>query len=201
MVLVYADTDIANLALSHIGGGTITDLDERTKEARLVKRFFEIARLASLEKYDWSFARKHRILADSDSYPTGEWVYAYDLPLDCVAPRLILPELAQGERNPFTVEASDDGARKILMTDISEATLKYTFDQKNNHMFTPNFVSHFSHRLASLIAYNQTKKTGLLQAQIGLANDASDTAQGVDANVNQQEKPQPDAAWITARNS
>jgi len=51
-------TDIANLALSLIGGSTITTIDDPTAQARACKKWFDTARDEALASHPWNFAIK-----------------------------------------------------------------------------------------------------------------------------------------------
>ena len=194
-------TDIANLALSHAKSKTIQDLDkDNSTSAILARQFFSAARLASLEAYDWSFARRFRVLASSAEEPEDNWLYAYVLPADCVAPRWVVdPTDSTNNSVPYVVAASDSGRESILLTNQPSAKLRYTFDQINPHMYTPNFVISLSHRLAAYIAFAETGKASIRDAQIVLAEAAEKRARGADANTNRRDKKAPDVDWIKER--
>ena len=68
-------TEIANLALSHLGvGKEIGNLDtEKTEEAVAMRRFYESARDATLRDFPWPFATRMVALALVASPPTQWW--------------------------------------------------------------------------------------------------------------------------------
>ena len=81
-------TDICNMALNHIGKGTITSLHEDTEEARTCKVHYDLQRKVLLRSYNWSFALKTAELAQIDTTVPG-WDYVYAYPNDCVMARKI----------------------------------------------------------------------------------------------------------------
>ena len=196
------NTDIANMALGHIGGGRIDNVDQdRSSDAALVRTYFDVARRAELETYDWSFARRFQALPEDTQDAVGQWQYAYIIPADCLAARRLQKDrtIYSEQRIPYELAASDDGVRLLLMTNMPEAVLRYTFDQKNVATFTTNFVMALSHRLAAYIGYAKTKKANVQQTQFGLAAVSRRVAQGLDANAAQVDKPPPLADWTLAR--
>ena len=200
--MVTSKTEIANLALSHAKSRLITDLRMDTSpQARLANQFYLPALEAALEAYDWSFARRFAKLAASGEEPQTNWSYSYVLPEDCIAPRWILSASDPNDnRTPFTVVASPPpGQQRLLQTNRADAELRYTFRQEQVVMYTPNFVISLSHRLAAYIAFAQTGKASIRDAQLEQAFIAERIAKGADANANQKDEPPPDADWIQER--
>ncbi|TCA47712.1 hypothetical protein E0J16_27545 [Rhizobium pisi] len=78
---------ICNLALASIGKDSINALSEPTVEAPACNRLFAPARDALLQAYPWRFAGRTRSLAEIENDRPGEWAYAYDRPVDCLAIR------------------------------------------------------------------------------------------------------------------
>ena len=201
MVMHEGATEIANLALSHAKSKLIDDLRMDTSpQARLARQFYDPALEAALEAYDWSFARRFAKLAASGEEPQTNWSYSYVLPEDCIAPRWILSASDPNDnRTPFTVVASAGGQQRLLQTNRADAELRYTFRQFQTTMYTPNFVISLSHRLAAYIAFAQTGKASIRDAQLEQAFIAERIAKGADANANQKDEPPPDADWIQER--
>ena len=196
-------TDIANLALGHVGQGSISSLEvDKSSIADLLRRYFELTRQIELETYDWSFARRVQALATAIDGPIGSWLFSYVMPADVLAVR----GLQQGDTVPdpdspipYELVASKDGRNVFLHTDQPDAVLRYTFDQANIAVFTTNFIMAWSHRLASYIAYVTSKKVNIRDAQLGLAEVHRQLAQGLDGNASSKPKPELSAEWHRAR--
>jgi hypothetical protein len=152
-------TEIANLALSHLGiGKDISDLDaERSQEARAIRRVWHVALKEVLRDYDWPFASKTLTLAEIEEDPTEEWAYAYVYPSDCVKFRRILSgnrNETQDSRIPYRV-VQHDGAT-ALYTDMELAQGEYTVLVDQTGYYPPDFVMAFSFKLAFLVAAQLT---------------------------------------------
>ena len=192
---MQTNTDIANMALTYVGAGLLTNIeDDRTPEGKLARTFFDISRQAELEVFDWSFARRFQILATAPGpSPDVRFSGVYLLPVDCLAPRNIEP-LNSKAPIPYQVAQSDTGQRLIL-TSQPLPTLRYTFDQEDPGAFTTNFTLALSHRLASYIAYARTNKQSLRESELFLAKEARLLAQANDGNTSQEPEGPPPAEW------
>lgn len=153
---------IANLALSNIGAkSSIESLTENSAEAQECNLWYDVALELALEAYDWSFARTRLTLAThSDDPPDGVWEYRYQYPSDCVKLRsLVNPLGPDADPVPFTVETSEDGLTKSILTDLDDAVAVYTRLQTQTSMFSLYFVFTLAAALAHLIAFTLTGKT------------------------------------------
>jgi hypothetical protein len=75
-----ARIDIVNIALTMLGADTITSLEDETPEARIMKTHYYIARDATLEAYEWSFAIDRFSPAQEVDAPAFGWSYQFPLP-------------------------------------------------------------------------------------------------------------------------
>lgn len=160
---------IANLALSHIGAdSTIEAFTEATAEANVCDLWYDFSRTAVLEGYDWNFARKRITLAThSDAAPDGVWGYRYQYPADCIIARSVCnPAGSDADAVPFSVEQSDNGETKTILTDMEDAILLYTWDQELTDTYSTHFVMALSYRLASHIAFSLTGKSSLQDSML-----------------------------------
>lgn len=216
MALLSA-VDIGRMALSHLGTRTnIQALSEASTEAKAINRWYNPARKATLEAFDWDFARKRQILSmHGDAPPSGVWAYRYQYPSDCLAPRYIvnpvqvipnqrvgfIHEISRvlgtaGNAVPYEVE--DSNGTKSIMTNLEDAVLVYTFDQTAVSSFSNLFVLAFSHQLASLTAIELTGKASKQASELNLFFGLIRNAAATNANQEQRE-PQRDAVWIRGR--
>ena len=85
--------------------------------------------------------------------PSWSWAYAYARPAQCLRALAVLPETACGtERgHDFETEATDTGAQ-IILTNLAEATLRYTAQVLDPTKFSPLFVDALGWLLASYLA-------------------------------------------------
>ena len=75
------ETDLCNMALSHIGEGLITSLDDDNETARICNQYYHHARRLVLSQYMWGFARRVEPLANIqvETY-TGGYRHTYLYP-------------------------------------------------------------------------------------------------------------------------
>lgn len=159
--MAASTTEIANLALSHLGvGKEIAALDtERSEEARACRAFYETARDEMLRGWPWPFARKFAEPTLVDEDPTDEWAYSYRMPSDCLFVRRIL----SGDRNDsrqtriaYSIGYDPDGLA-LIYTDQDDPTIEYTVKVTDVTKFAPDFVMALSYRLAAYVAPRLTK--------------------------------------------
>ncbi len=151
--MATTEADIANMALSRIGIKAFIDsLTDEGTEAEACALWYEHARDATLEAFEWAFAKQHATLALITDGERSGWAYAYELPAGCIAPR----RLYAGERDPsstaripFELEANDAGDGKILLTDLEDAELIYTQRIETVPAFPASFVDALAWRLAA----------------------------------------------------
>lgn len=101
--MAASTTEIANLALSHLGQGAVIISalsSDTTREGKACRTFYPRARVETLKAYPWACAKKQATLTLVETFAATaerEWLYSYRLPTDCLLPRRILWE---GVRNP-----------------------------------------------------------------------------------------------------
>lgn len=199
MVATISPTAIANMALSHIGKGTIEDIDlEQSAEAKACSLWYGFSHQQALRAHDWSFARKRIALATHNDAAPDDWAYRYQYPADCLALRHLINPLGRtAAAIPFKVEISDDGTKSIL-TDLEQASALYTFNQQTTSLFSPFFTEMFSFLLAHHIAFGLTGKRDLRSDMFTIYRSMKEQAPAYDANEGIQDDPR-EAPWIEAR--
>ena len=164
--MTTSKVSIVNMAFSNLGArAKIESFDEQTPEGRQARLWYDVARKATLEAGDWTFARKRAALAlDDTDAPLKEWTFRYVYPADCLRARYLEnPYDPQGNPIPFRIETAETATDKTILTDLDEAVLVYTFDQVHPEMFSNSFVDAFAYRLASHFAMPITGKSQLKQ--------------------------------------
>ncbi len=156
----FTDTEIANFTLAHLGSTVqIAALDtENSKEARILRAFWDIAYKKALKDFNWPFSKKTadlNLITDSSdtTHPTSVWTYQYGYPADCLKIRRIV----SGERFDsadsqvkFELAYGDTGT--VVYTDQDEAQVEYTKDVDDTSRWPDDFVMAHSYYLAHLCA-------------------------------------------------
>lgn len=181
-------TEICNFALSHIGvGKDISNVDtESSEEARACRRFYDLARDATLRDFPWPFATKIVSLSLLQTF-TGsnneEYTYSYRYPSDCVDVRRIKSTIRNDSRQSReTHRILKDSSARIIYTDKEDAQLEYTERVKDPSFYPPDFQLALSYRLAVYIAPRlakgdpfklKTDAMNMYEAEISRAKAAS----------------------------
>lgn len=78
-------TEIANLALRHLGTGKrISDFDnDDSEEAKVMRDLFDHWMGMVLRGYNWNFAKVYQNVEPIIVYPNQAWKFAYRMPSDC----------------------------------------------------------------------------------------------------------------------
>ena len=155
-----SSTEISNLAISHLGvGKEISDLNtEKSEEARVCRRFYNIARDQTLRDHSWPFARREVSLSLIESFTSidSEWDYLYRYPADAIKLLRIVPQNV-GNRNPsrqarIPYKIAGDSSARTLYCDEEGAKVEYIQRVTDEGFYPSDFEMAFSFRLSMLIA-------------------------------------------------
>lgn len=196
------ETDIGNLALGFLGTTkTIASLDERTEEARAIKRHFDTDRDAVLAAFPWPFTTRFRDVELVEENPTIEWLYSYRKPVGAILCRRIVSgnaNEASDQRIPFRVASDDTG--ELIYTNFPDAQMEFTWKIETVSRFSAKFVNAFARKLASSIAPQVMGGDPYKQGERNYALYLSDIASAADAALNEEQPaPDPEAEWIRVR--
>lgn len=210
---VLSKVVIGNMALSNLGAkANIESFTENSAEARAINLWYNQSRQEILEQHDWSFAmRRLTLTSHSDVPPDGVWAYRYQYPNDCLRARELVNtttvheaivrgvpvSYVQPDAIPYSIEISTDGTLSIL-TDLSNAILRYTFDQENPTLYPRRFTRALAYLLSYHIAIALTGRTDLKDKMYALYSQHIDMAAADDANQDVERAPR-DAIWIRGR--
>ena len=200
MPIGFDKVTICNMSLSNVGSkSTIEDIDEASVGARICKLWYDAARFATLEVYNWSFARKSEVLTThSVAAPLKRWKFRYQWPDDCVMPRLIENPLGpEADAVAFEVEDAGDDTSSIV-TNQEQATLLYTYNLETTSRFSTHFVLMHSVRLGMLINFELTGKTSIYDRLVRRFDKLTNDAPATDASGRVPQKER-DAKWIRDR--
>lgn len=201
--MAQSDTEIANLALGHLGvGKEIANLTtESSAEATACRRYFEQARRQTLRDFPWPFASKIAALSLIEEDPNDEWDYSYRYPSDCLRILKILSDVrtdTPDSRIPY--KESFDSTGKLIFTDRETPDIEYTADVTNVAVYPDDFVMAMSLRLAAYIAPSISggDPFGMRKGALELYVYELSRAQ---ANIQneQQPDPEPDSIFIRTR--
>lgn len=163
MASSYTKTEIANLAIAHVGGnGIATFGSEETEEGVQVNRWYDFALDETLKAMKPRSAEKRAALTQDATAPAFNFSYRYQLPTDYVD-LLEVNDRYAWERNwPYAIE---DG---YVLSNDATCEIRYIFRQENEAQYEPDFAIALSHCLASKIARRLTGRPEDQQAQIEL---------------------------------
>ena len=165
--MAATDLAICNMALSRLGANLASSITSpTTKEETQCQAIFDNERDAVLEAHRWGFAEKIATLADSGDTPVG-WTYAYTMPSDCLAPRLIYNPNETGEESIYTHDhdravrsgkiefverIKSDLATRQIWCNLLAAKLIYTATVTDPNLFNAMFTDALADKLASGLA-------------------------------------------------
>jgi hypothetical protein len=201
--MAASDTEICNIALSHLGvGKEIANLEtENSNEANACRRFFDTARDATLRDFPWPFATKFADLSLVEETPNDEWAYSYRYPSDCVRLRRVLSGNrtdTPDTREPYKI--AQDASGLVIFCDKEDAEIEYTVREEDPILYPMDFVVAFSYRLAAMIAPRVTSgdryKLGPAAMQAYLIEISK--AESSSLNEEQADK-HPDSEFIRTR--
>lgn len=197
-------TEICNLSLGHLGvGKVISNIEtEKSEEANVCNRFYNITVRSLLRGFNYPFANKRDALALVEETPNTEWAFSYRHPSGNLELLRILSGIRNDNRDtrvPYKISQDTQGL--LIFTDEENAVAEYTFFETDPSRYPPDFTIAFSHRLAAFIAPTITDGDpfNLGPAQIQLFLATIKTAQA-NAIMEEQQEQTPESEFIRARN-
>lgn len=179
-----SDTELCNLALSHLGEAPIVSLNDDSKAARACALEYQPTLDALLREHRWNFAKDRATLSQLSAVPAFGWDHAYQLPSNF----LRVLEFNDTEIGDVISEEFDIEGQAIL-TDSDAVNLVFIKRITDTTLFDALFVRAFSLQLAINISapiLGTTNKTAELQslydARIG------PKARRIDANESRRRK-------------
>lgn len=176
--------DIYNGALLRIGENPVVSPDEENKAAETCNQFYDQAVEQVLSLHQWNCATARTTLARNSEPPAFGWLYAYNLPGDCVT------VISMQDKTKFVIEGRE------LLTDCETCSIKYIKTITDPNQFSPGVTECLILVLASKIApviKNDSKN--LLNSIIDqLHQIALPQARMIDAHENDASPP-PDG-WL-----
>ena len=196
-------TEIANIALSHLGvGKEVANLEtENSQEANAMRRFYDISREQVLRDFNWPFATKELALGLVETQPTTEWTYSYRYPADCLKLRRIFSGLRNDTRQsrvPFKLVRDTVG--RLIYTDMIDAFMEYTFAETDASRFTADFVQALAARMAAYAAPRLTSGDPFKMGERAYKLYVLEISRAQASAANEvQDEQKTDAEWINSR--
>jgi hypothetical protein len=153
MAIITSDVDICNLSLGYLKIEPIVSIETPTSnEEKVCAKYYDIARQATLESSDWSFATKRASVAVDTDTPAWGWLYqSGTLPSDFL--KLIGLYNENGDLYINTNNRYYSFEDNKIMTDITGPYyIKYIKDITSVAQFDRLFTINFSYILAIIMS-------------------------------------------------
>lgn len=139
-----AKVDIYNMAITLLGGKTVSSPTENTKNAIAISAIYEMTRLAELRKSPaWNFSILMAELAESATPPLFTKAHAYPLPTGFVAMCPPFPETNYNDRDWIIQNGM------IYTNYDAPLQIRYVSNIVDTTQFDPLFAKSFAARLAA----------------------------------------------------
>lgn len=194
-------TELANIALGHLGSALIQSLDENSPSAQHCRRMWDFVRDGLLRQKDWNFALDRATLSRLQVDPPFGYNAAYQLPSTC------LRVVEWNGQEAGTGEAQFDIESKMLLCNVEgdedtpRAELRFIRRVDNVNDWDASFNEAFSYKLAAAIAPAISTSAGLADSMNKLGEQVMLRAFGPD---NLETRPrvvlaQEGSGWMAAR--
>lgn len=221
-----SEVELCNLALSHIRGASINNLNEASVQAQNCKLKYPLLRDSLLSNAPWQFAHKVTTLALTQ-IESFNWAFTYQYPSDALRiNRLVLniQEIEQGG-SPAVSRLFDPQLRelpnqqvkyeirlapevndptksvKVITANEKELRVDYRARVTDPNLFDSEFYMCLSHLLASELA------VPVVGGKLGREFRSDEVAlyQGylnsaIESDLNEQYHPQQESEFVTVRN-
>jgi hypothetical protein len=174
-----SDIEIANRAITKVGGTRITSFNDSSTEARALSATYNMARRALLRRAAWNFAVWRGTLPKLLTTPSWGFKFQYQLPADFIrllqvndySVALGLSDGRQYDDTPYAIEGGKlltdyDAPLKVRMiVDVVDANL---FDA----CFAEAFASQLAYEICEQVTQSNSKKSALAQEVVMWINEA-----------------------------
>ena len=153
--MATSPTDIANIALGHLGSPLILDIDDSSnKAARSLKAAFVDAAKKVGYMHDWNCLRSRQELVQTGNTPPGGYEFEYLLPAQCLRVITINDDDQRSDNDNWDVEG------RLLLTDADSVILKFTKYIPQVTKWSPGYVEAVALELAGRTAVAITQSKG-----------------------------------------
>lgn len=191
-----SETDLANVALRHIGGTRITSFTDGSKNANAVNDIYVSVRDGLLAKHNWNFATQRVELARSATVPAFEFDYGYVLPSDWIRTISVHDNDAGAGSMEFRVETN--GTERVIVASRENVFLRYVARITDPNMWPTDFISALEYALARALAIPVANSNTLSDSMAGHARAQLGAAKSADA-IGASPERRPAGSWVGAR--
>ena len=196
-------TEMANLAISHLGQGKeIANIEtEKSSEASTMRRYLPVVVEMFLKNFPYSFCNVTYTLDLVEANPNDEWDYAYRLPTDCLKPLRILSGLRNDSRQTrVPTHIGKDSQGGLIYCDQENAQLEYVQFVDDPSKYPVDVFLAMSYLLAGMAAPRICGEDPFKMGDkaMKMYQYFKGQADAADANDQQQEEP-PEAEAIRSR--
>lgn len=185
--MASSETEVVNIALTHLGADLIASLDDPSKSASRAKANFGMARDAVLRRYPWKCAKKWAVLTPENTTPINpNFAYQFILPPDFL-------RLISTDQHEYAIE----GSRRIL-ANTDALTIQYVYRNKTVAEWDDLLVQAIAARLAHLLAYPLVQSTAMRDAMWELYKTYTSEALTIDSQEGMAQDTSADE-WLEAR--
>lgn len=196
-------TEIANLALSHLGVsksiGNLTS--EQSAEAKACRRFYDITLKTTLRDVEWPFATVVVDLGLTASNPTEEWDYSYTYPSECERfVRILSGKSNDTRQSRVPYEIYNSNSSRVIYTNEENAQAEIVKLVEDPGFYPSDFQLALSYRLAAYIAPRLTNGDpfNIMNKVMDMYTAEIDKAKANSLNE-EQPKELPDSEFVRAR--
>jgi hypothetical protein len=199
--MVTSETEIANMALHHLGLERITALSDSNKRAKLLNDIFANTRDEVLSNAYWGFARRRVTIAKDATAPSFGFSARFQKPADLISVFWVDDHDPDASNNsnryhPDGLDRSDTIAYReegdYLLANADTLYMIYVKRLTDVTLFSAKFVTAFSLLLANRACYSLTQdkklkdsllaEYKLIVEEAGSLNAQGETAEDVEAN-------------------
>jgi len=217
--MASSEVELCQMALSHIRGGSLNDLNEPSVQAQRCKLLYPNLRDFALAAAPWGFNRKQAALQLRTDTVFG-WANLYQYPSDCLRiNRLILnySTVTEGDvavyRSRFAADISPPdltkqvehrifnvAGKKVIATNYPDLRIEYGVKVTDVTLFDIEFDLALSHLLASHLAIpvvGGDKGESYQKTQLELFGAL--VAEAIASSLNEDYSPPVDSELVTIR--
>lgn len=162
--MATSEVEICASALDKLGAGTLSSLDDDSKEARLCKRAYPRLRDELLRAHPWNFAITRIEVAPIAEKPIYEFDNQFLIPDDAL--RILSLDFNINPTTseiPWSVEFNTTLGKKVILCNQSSLKIKYIRKVTDVSMFDPIFAEVLAWRIAADLAYPLVQSSALAQ--------------------------------------
>lgn len=138
--------DVYNAALAHLGSEPITDPNDDSEAARVLRSRFDAIRDAVLRAHPWNCATARTTLPADATLPAWGFDYAYTIPTDCLRVLSVIDS-----RTDWRVERG-----KILTDETAPISIRYIVRETDPERWDALLAEAIAAKLAHACCYRLT---------------------------------------------